>query len=132
MKKYGTRILTLDQIEGIKVRLVCSHTGNARMEVWLFIACWELEDMTCMECSTLSGVCPHTQDPSVQCWGSEAEDSGDPPRLWASNALYPGTAFTRSVGDCGAPSRSALPWLGISSMGVLQLPVVSWCLALAL
>ena len=27
VKKYGTRILTLDQIEGIKVRLVHSHTG---------------------------------------------------------------------------------------------------------
>ena len=39
----------------------------------------------------------------MQCWGSEAEDSGDPPRLWAPNALYPGTAFTRSVGDSGAP-----------------------------
>ena len=69
-----------------------------------------------MECSTLSCVRAHTQDPSVQCWGSEAEDSGDPPRLWAPNALYPGTAFTRSVGDSGAPSRSALPWLDVTSL----------------
>ena len=45
------------------------------------------------------------QDPNVQCWGSEAEDSGDPPRLWAPHALYPGTAFTRSIGDSGAASR---------------------------
>ena len=27
VKKYGTRILTLDQIEGIQVRLVNSHPG---------------------------------------------------------------------------------------------------------
>ena len=39
VKKYGTRILTLDQIEGIKVRLGHSHTGNALMEAWLFTAC---------------------------------------------------------------------------------------------
>lgn len=53
----------------------------------------------------------------MQCWGSEAEDSGDPPRLWAPNALYPGTAFTRSVGDSGAPSCSARPWLFVTLKG---------------
>ncbi len=41
------------------------------------------------------------QDPNVQCWGTEQEDDGDPPRLWAPNAMYPGTAFTRSLGDTG-------------------------------
>ena len=41
------------------------------------------------------------QDPTVQCWGTEEEDDGDPPRLWAPNAMYPGTAFTRSLGDTG-------------------------------
>ena len=75
------------------------------------VAYWQLKDVTCMECGMLNGVCAYTQDPGVQCWGSEAEDSGDPPRLWAPNALYPGTAFTRSVGDSGAPPCSALPWL---------------------
>lgn len=35
----------------------------------------------------------------MQCWSTEEEDDGDPPRLWAPNALYPGTAFTRSIGD---------------------------------
>ena len=53
----------------------------------------------------------------MQCWGNEAEDSGDPPRLWAPNALYPGTAFTRSVGDSGAPFRSAWGWLCVHRMG---------------
>ena len=38
----------------------------------------------------------------MQCWGTEDEDDGDPPRLWAPNAMFPGTAFTRSLGDTGA------------------------------
>ncbi|XP_027357548.1 protein phosphatase 2C and cyclic nucleotide-binding/kinase domain-containing protein isoform X3 [Abrus precatorius] len=57
VKLCGARVLTLDQIEGIK-------------------------------------------NPEVQCWGSEEEgDDGDPPRLWVPNGMYPGTAFTRSIGD---------------------------------
>jgi len=39
------------------------------------------------------------KDPNVQCWGTEQDDDGDPPRLWAKNGMYPGTAFTRSIGD---------------------------------
>ncbi|KAL8100293.1 putative protein phosphatase 2C 35 isoform X2 [Apium graveolens] len=39
------------------------------------------------------------KDPSVQTWGDEETEGGDPPRLWVQNAMYPGTAFTRSVGD---------------------------------
>lgn len=30
---------------------------------------------------------------------SEEEQGGDPPRLWAPGASWPGTAFTRSIGD---------------------------------
>ncbi|EYU30730.1 hypothetical protein ABFS82_11G051800 [Erythranthe guttata] len=56
VKLCGARVLTLDQIEGLK-------------------------------------------DPNVQCWGTEEEDDGDPPRLWVQNGMYPGTAFTRSIGD---------------------------------
>lgn len=41
------------------------------------------------------------KDPSIECWGTEEEDGGDPPRLWAPNGNYPGTAFTRSIGDNG-------------------------------
>lgn len=34
--------------------------------------------------------------------GEEIDESGDPPRVWAPNAEYPGTAFTRSIGDAVA------------------------------
>ncbi|XP_043807622.1 protein phosphatase 2C and cyclic nucleotide-binding/kinase domain-containing protein isoform X2 [Manihot esculenta] len=57
VKLCGARVLTLDQIEGLK-------------------------------------------NPDVQCWGTEeGDDDGDPPRLWVPNGMYPGTAFTRSIGD---------------------------------
>ncbi|KAF2283025.1 hypothetical protein GH714_043392 [Hevea brasiliensis] len=56
VKLCGARVLTLDQIEGLK-------------------------------------------NPDVQCWGNEEDDDGDPPRLWVQNGMYPGTAFTRSIGD---------------------------------
>ncbi|XP_068338442.1 protein phosphatase 2C and cyclic nucleotide-binding/kinase domain-containing protein-like isoform X2 [Pyrus communis] len=56
VKLCGARVLTLDQIEGLK-------------------------------------------NPDVQCWGTEESDDGDPPRLWVPNGMYPGTAFTRSLGD---------------------------------
>ncbi|KAL3152044.1 hypothetical protein ABBQ32_001157 [Trebouxia sp. C0010 RCD-2024] len=42
------------------------------------------------------------KDPSIECWGTEEEDGGDPPRLWAPNGNFPGTAFTRSIGDNAA------------------------------
>ncbi|KAK9829289.1 hypothetical protein WJX72_004963 [[Myrmecia] bisecta] len=91
VKKYGARVLTLDQVEGVK-------------------------------------------DPDVQCWGDEDEDSGDPPRLWAPNAMYPGTAFTRSIGDSAAESigvfaepeivvrelTAANPFLVLASDGVFE------------
>jgi serine/threonine protein phosphatase PrpC/serine/threonine protein kinase len=32
-------------------------------------------------------------------FGTEEEDDGDPPRLWCQEGAYPGTAFTRSIGD---------------------------------
>ncbi|KAL1532902.1 cGMP-dependent protein kinase [Salvia divinorum] len=56
VKLCGARVLTLDQIEGLK-------------------------------------------NQHVQCWGTEEDDDGDPPRLWVQNGMYPGTAFTRSIGD---------------------------------
>ncbi|KAL5208603.1 hypothetical protein ABZP36_033038 [Zizania latifolia] len=61
VKESGARVMTLDQIEGIK-------------------------------------------NPNVQCWGTEESDDGDPPRLWVQNGMYPGTAFTRSIGDSVAES----------------------------
>lgn len=56
VKLCGARVLSVDQVEGIK-------------------------------------------DPSIQSWGEEEDDDGDPPRLWVQDGMYPGTAFTRSVGD---------------------------------
>nr|GMC63473.1 protein phosphatase 2C and cyclic nucleotide-binding/kinase domain-containing protein [Ipomoea batatas] len=56
VKLCGARVLTLDQIEGLK-------------------------------------------NPDEQCWDTEEGDDGDPPRLWVQNGMYPGTAFTRSIGD---------------------------------
>ncbi|KAF5452430.1 hypothetical protein F2P56_027428 [Juglans regia] len=38
-------------------------------------------------------------DPNIQTWGDEESQGCDPPRLWEQNETYPGTAFTRSVGD---------------------------------
>ena len=34
-------------------------------------------------------------------YASEEEQGGDPPRIWAPGANFPGTAFTRSLGDSG-------------------------------
>lgn len=56
VKECGARVLSVDQVEGVK-------------------------------------------DPTVQSWGDEESAGSDPPRLWMQNGMYPGTAFTRSVGD---------------------------------
>ena len=34
--------------------------------------------------------------------GEELDEGGDPPRVWSPNGDYPGTAFTRSLGDAMA------------------------------
>ncbi|KQK14931.1 probable protein phosphatase 2C 65 isoform X1 [Brachypodium distachyon] len=39
------------------------------------------------------------RDPDAEGW---LADEGDPPRVWARDGLYPGTAFTRSLGDLAA------------------------------
>ncbi|CAL0301200.1 unnamed protein product [Lupinus luteus] len=54
------------------------------------------------------------KDPKIQTWGDEESEGGDPPRLWVPNTMYPGTAFTRSVGDNMA-----------ESIGVIAVPEVS-------
>ncbi len=43
------------------------------------------------------------QDATKQVWANEDKDGGDPPRLWSASGLYPGTAFTRSIGDACRP-----------------------------
>ncbi|KAK2982243.1 hypothetical protein RJ640_016373, partial [Escallonia rubra] len=54
------------------------------------------------------------KDPGIQTWGDEETEGGDPPRLWVQNGMYPGTAFTRSVGDSTA-----------EKIGVIAVPEVS-------
>ncbi|KAJ8767560.1 hypothetical protein K2173_017629 [Erythroxylum novogranatense] len=54
------------------------------------------------------------KDPDIQTWGDEESEGGDPPRLWVQNGMYPGTAFTRSVGDSTA-----------ETIGVVAVPEVS-------
>lgn len=71
VKLSGARVLSVDQVEGLK-------------------------------------------DPGVQSWGDEETEGGDPPRLWVQNGMYPGTAFTRSVGDSLA-----------EKIGVVAVPEVS-------
>lgn len=71
VKLCGARVLTVDQLEGIK-------------------------------------------DPDIEDWGAEESDEGDPPRLWVQNGMYPGTAFTRSVGDAIA-----------ETIGVIAVPEVT-------
>jgi serine/threonine protein phosphatase PrpC len=66
VKRAGARVLTLDQMEGLK-------------------------------------------DASAPCWTDEDTDSADPPRLWMPDALYPGTAFTRSIGDAAAERIGVIP-----------------------
>ncbi|KAJ4957160.1 hypothetical protein NE237_013943 [Protea cynaroides] len=54
------------------------------------------------------------QDPEIQSWGDEESGGFDPPRLWVPNGMYPGTAFTRSLGDSTA-----------EKIGVIATPEVS-------
>ncbi|KAK4283581.1 hypothetical protein QN277_000517 [Acacia crassicarpa] len=54
------------------------------------------------------------KDPDVQTWGDEESQGSDPPRLWVPNGMYPGTAFTRSLGDSLA-----------ETIGVIATPEVS-------
>lgn len=66
------------------------------------------------------------KDPSIECWGTEEEDGGDPPRLWAPNGNFPGTAFTRSIGDNGESSISAASALLMSCMSGFMVADVCW------
>ncbi|MBA0830913.1 hypothetical protein Goarm_015408, partial [Gossypium armourianum] len=54
------------------------------------------------------------KDPNIQNWGDEYSQGGDPPRLWVPDGMYPGTAFTRSVGDSTA-----------EKIGVIAVPEIS-------
>lgn len=49
------------------------------------------------------------KDPSLPCWTNEDDCDGDPPRLWSPAGLFPGTAFTRSIGDSAAEDIGVIP-----------------------
>jgi hypothetical protein len=51
-----------------------------------------------MTMDQLEGLAPMHEDWGVNL-GEEIDDGGDPPRIWAPDGRYPGTAFTRSIGD---------------------------------
>eukprot|EP00899_Mesostigma_viride_P026827 jgi/Mesvir1/7329/Mv19140-RA.2 len=76
VKRAGARVLTMDQLEGLK-------------------------------------------DPRIQTWGGEDDDDGDPPRLWSQFGMYPGTAFTRSIGDQAAERIGVIadPEITIKELG---------------
>ncbi|XP_047319350.1 probable protein phosphatase 2C 35 [Impatiens glandulifera] len=54
------------------------------------------------------------KDPNIQTWGDDETECAEPPRLWVQNGLFPGTAFTRSVGDSIA-----------EKIGVVAVPEIS-------
>uniref|UniRef100_A0A0C9S3G9 protein-serine/threonine phosphatase n=1 Tax=Wollemia nobilis TaxID=56998 RepID=A0A0C9S3G9_9CONI len=98
VRECGARVLSLDQLEGLKdpsirrwgrARARGSRTGRFNRS-----HCEEEDD-----------------DEEGQ---DEDEDGGDPPRLWLPNANYPGTAFTRSLGDSTA-----------EGIGVIAVPEVT-------
>lgn len=60
VKKYGARIMSMDQIEGVEPK----HENWGDLNL-----------------------------------GEDIDEGGDPPRIWSPNGDYPGTAFTRSLGD---------------------------------
>lgn len=45
---------------------------------------------------------PHDDNWGDITLGDDIDEAGDPPRVWAQNGDYPGTAFTRSFGDKAA------------------------------
>ncbi len=70
IKKYGARILSMDQIEGIEP--IHENWGDLNL-------------------------------------GEDIDEGGDPPRVWSANGDYPGTAFTRSLGDVFAEECGVIP-----------------------
>jgi serine/threonine protein phosphatase PrpC/CRP-like cAMP-binding protein len=47
----------------------------------------------------LEPILPEDEDTNDLELGEEIDEGGDPPRVWSPHGEYPGTAFTRSLGD---------------------------------
>lgn len=80
IRKTGARILSLDQIEGLEP----IDEGEAA------------RDEELLRNGQASG-----GDGEI-ILGEEIDEGGDPPRVWSPHGEYPGTAFTRSIGDAVA------------------------------
>ncbi len=52
-----------------------------------------------MSMEQLQGIAPMHEDWGELKSGDEIDEGGDPPRVWSPYGDYPGTAFTRSIGD---------------------------------
>jgi hypothetical protein len=52
-----------------------------------------------MTMDQVDGVEPKHENWDDLILGEKIDETGDPPRIWAPNGNYPGTAFTRSIGD---------------------------------
>ena len=57
------------------------------------------------------------RDPESEGW---VPDEGDPPRVWARDGLYPGTAFTRSLGDLAAEAVGVIAEPEVKSVEITQ------------
>jgi serine/threonine protein phosphatase PrpC len=55
------------------------------------------------------------RDPDSEGW---LPDEGDPPRVWARDGLYPGTAFTRSLGDLAAEAVGVIAEPEVKSVDI--------------
>ena len=51
-----------------------------------------------MSADQVDGLVPYHENWDCNL-GEELDDDGDPPRVWNQDLEYPGTAFTRSIGD---------------------------------
>jgi serine/threonine protein phosphatase PrpC/CRP-like cAMP-binding protein len=72
IRATGARVLSLDQLEGLEPILPSDHDATDQ-----------------------SG----TQNDTEFVLGDQIDEGGDPPRVWHPTEDYPGTAFTRSIGD---------------------------------
>ncbi len=83
VKKCGARVLTMDQIEGVKPILPevddSENSGKGG--------------------PTNSNGNGNSSNKDELSLGDEIDEGGDPPRVWSPYGDYPGTAFTRSFGD---------------------------------
>ena len=84
IRKTGARILSLDQIEGLEP---IDEDEGERDERELLNGGGDGELIL----------------------GDEIDEGGDPPRVWSPHGDYPGTAFTRSIGDAIAEELGVIP-----------------------